>query len=91
MYPGMEKIAREEGFTEIADFFKEVAEVEEEHEKRYLALLKNVKEGTVFKRDKEVKWHCRNCGHVLEAAEAPARCPVCDHEQKYFELWCENY
>ena len=71
MYPGMEKIAREEGFTEIADFFKEVAEVEEEHEKRYLALLKNVKEGMVFKRDKEVKWKCRNCGYIHKGTEAP--------------------
>ena len=91
MYPGMEKIAREEGFTEIADFFKEVAEVEEEHEKRYLALLKNVKEGTVFNRDKEVKWHCRNCGYIHKGTEAPETCPACAFPQSYYELMSENY
>ena len=91
MYPGMEKIAREEGFTEIADFFKEVAEVEEEHEKRYLALLKNVKEGMVFKRDKEVKWKCRNCGYIHKGTEAPEECPACAKPQSYYELMAENY
>jgi len=91
MYPGMEKIAREEGFTEIADFFKEVAEVEEEHEKRYLALLKNVKEGMVFKRDKEVRWKCRNCGYIHKGTEAPKVCPACAFSQSYYELMAENY
>ncbi|OGN89299.1 MAG: rubrerythrin, partial [Chloroflexi bacterium RBG_13_46_14] len=62
MYAGFEKTARKEGFEEIAVFFREVAEVEEQHEKRYLALLKNIKEGNVFKKDKEVRWKCRNCG-----------------------------
>ncbi len=91
MYPGMENIAREEGFTEIADFFKEVAEVEEEHEKRYLALLKNVKEGMVFKRDKEAKWKCRNCGYIHKGTEAPKECPACAFPQSYYELMAENY
>ncbi len=91
MYPGFERDAREEGFTEIADFFKEVAEVEEQHENRYQALLKNVREGKVFKKDKVVRWKCRNCGYVHEGAEAPERCPACDHEQRYFELLAENY
>ncbi|MFC2038473.1 rubrerythrin [Chloroflexota bacterium] len=91
MYVDMEKIAREEGFTEIADFFKEVAEVEEVHEKRYLALLKNIQEGKVFKRDKEVKWKCRNCGYVHTGTEAPELCPACAHPQSYYELLAENY
>ncbi|MCP4609066.1 MAG: rubrerythrin family protein, partial [Planctomycetes bacterium] len=83
--------AREEGFTEIADFFKEVAEVEAEHEKRYLALLKNVEEGKVFKKDETAKWKCRNCGYIHEGTEAPEICPVCDHPQSYYELLAENY
>jgi rubrerythrin len=91
MYPGFEKVAREEGFTEIADFFKEVGEVEEEHEKRYLALLKNLEEGKVFKRDKVVRWKCRNCGYVHEGIEAPDECPACGFPQSYYELMAENY
>ncbi len=91
MYPGFEKIAREEGFTEIAEFFKEVAEVEEQHEKRYLALLKNVSDGKVFKKDRPVKWKCRNCGYVHEGATAPEVCPACKHPQSFYELLCENY
>lgn len=91
MYPSFEKVAREEGFDEIADFFHEVAEVEEEHEKRYLKLLDNVKAGRVFKRDEEVQWHCRNCGYIHTGKEAPKECPACAHSQEYFELWCEMY
>jgi len=91
MYPGFERVAREEGFSEIADFFKEVAEVEEEHEKRYLALLKNLREGKVFKRDKVVRWKCRNCGYIHEGTEAPEECPACGFPQSYYELMAENY
>ena len=91
MYPGFEKIAREEGFNEIADIFKEIAEVEEEHEKRFRKLLQNIKDGTVFKKDKPVKWKCRNCGYVHEGTEAPEICPACDHPQSYYEVMAENY
>jgi len=91
MYKEFEKEAREEGFEEIANHFKKVAEVEAEHEKRYLALLKNVENGTVFKKDEVVKWRCRNCGYVHVGKEAPAVCPACAHPQKYFELLAENY
>ncbi|SHE84699.1 rubrerythrin [Desulforamulus putei] len=91
MYKEFEQVAREEGFAEIADVFREIAEVEEEHEKRYLALLKNIEEGKVFKRDEEVKWKCRNCGYVHKGKEAPEVCPACAHPQAYYELLCENY
>jgi len=91
MYPEFERVAREEGFTQIADFFKEVAEIEEQHEKRYNALLKNLEEGKVFKKDEVVKWKCRNCGYVHEGKEAPEVCPACAHPQSYYELLCENY
>jgi len=91
MYPEFERVAREEGFAEIAHFFHEVAEVEEEHEKRYRALLKNVQEGAVFKREKVYRWKCRNCGYVHEGTEAPEACPACAHAQSYFELMAENY
>ena len=91
MYPEFERVAREEGFSEIADFFKEVGEVEEEHEKRYLALLKNLEGGKVFKKDKVVRWKCRNCGYVHEGTEAPEECPACGFPQSYYELMAENY
>lgn len=91
LYPEFEKIAKEEGFKEIAESFEEIAEVEEQHEKRYRKLLENVKNGTVFKRDKEVKWKCRNCGYVHLGKEAPVTCPACKHPQSYYELLAENY
>lgn len=91
LYPDFEKTARKEGFEEVAESFKEIAEVEEQHEKRYRKLLENVKDGKVFKKDKKVKWKCRNCGYVHEGKEAPEVCPACKHAQSYYELLCENY
>lgn len=91
LYPEFEKIARKEGFKDIAESFKQIAEVEEKHEKRYRKLLKNIEEGKVFKKDKVVKWICRNCGYVHEGKEAPEVCPACKHPQAYYELLKENY
>jgi len=91
IYKDFEKIAKDEGFPQVASQFKEIAEVEEKHEKRYRKLLQNVKEGKVFKRDTEVKWHCRNCGYVHVGKEAPDKCPACDHPRAYYEVLCENY
>lgn len=91
LYREAEATARKEGFDEIADQFKEIAEVEKEHEKRYRRLLENIKEGMVFKREKSVKWHCRNCGYVYEGKAAPDECPACKHPQSYYEILCENY
>lgn len=91
LYPEFEKVAREEGFKEIADSFKEIAEVEEQHEKRYRKLLKNIEKKEVFKKSKSVKWKCRNCGYVHEGAEAPELCPACKHPQAHYEVLAENY
>jgi rubrerythrin len=91
LYKEAKQVARQEGFEEVAVQFKEIAEVEEQHEKRYRKLLKNVREGKVFKKDAVVKWKCRNCGYVHEAKEAPEECPACAHPQAYYELLCENY
>jgi rubrerythrin len=91
LYKEAEDTARQEGFEEIAVQFKEIAEVEEEHEKRYRKLFKNIKDGTVFKKETAVKWHCRNCGYVHEGDEAPEKCPACEHPQSYYEILCENY
>lgn len=91
LYPEFAKVAEEEGFKEIADVFRAIAEAERFHERRYLALLKNVREGKVFKKDIPVKWHCRNCGYIHEGTEAPEKCPSCDHPQAYFEVLAENW
>ena len=91
LYPEFEKIARKEGFSEIASSFKQIGEVEEQHEKRYRKLLENVKQRKVFKRDKVVKWKCRNCGYVHEGKSAPDICPACKHPQAFYELIAENY
>jgi rubrerythrin len=91
LYKEAEETARKEGFEEVAVQFKEIAEVEQQHEKRYRKLLKNIKEGKVFKKDTVVKWKCRNCGYVHEGKEAPNKCPACDHPQAYYEVICENY
>ncbi|HOV80988.1 MAG TPA: rubrerythrin family protein [Bacillota bacterium] len=91
MYREFESVARQEGFDEIADFFKSVAAVEKEHEKRYQALLENLKNGRVFAKDGEIEWRCRNCGHIHTGKEAPAVCPTCKHPQAFFEVRCDNY
>lgn len=91
LYKDAENTARKEGFEEVAVQFKEIAEVEKEHEKRYRKLLKNVKDKKVFAKDTVVKWKCRNCGYVHEGKSAPSECPACAHPQAYYEVLCENY
>ncbi|TDB37906.1 MAG: rubrerythrin family protein [Actinobacteria bacterium] len=91
LYPDFAKVAEEEGFMDVATSFREIADVEAHHEKRYRKLLENVKGYTVFKKDGVVFWKCRNCGYVHEGAEAPMECPACKHPQSYYELLAENY
>jgi rubrerythrin len=91
MYPGFAEVAQKEGFVEIAAIFRSIAVAERQHEKRYLGLLKNIKDGKVFKKDQPVVWRCLNCGYLHEGPEAPEMCPACDHPQAHFELLCENW
>ncbi len=91
IYPSCGEVAEREGFSDVARTFRNVAKVENYHERRYLKLLENVENDKVFKKDSLIKWKCRNCGHVFEGREAPERCPVCKHARGYFEVWCENY
>ena len=90
-YPEFAKIAEEEGFMAIAVVFRMVATVEAEHEKRYRKLLQNIEEGTVFEKDGEIYWQCRNCGYVHKGKSAPKMCPACAHPQAFFEPKKENY
>lgn len=91
LYPEFARVAEEEGFTEIAVAYKMIAKVEYEHEKRYLALLANIENGEVFKKEETTRWTCRKCGYVHEGNTAPKKCPACLHEQAYFEVKSENY
>ena len=91
MYDEFAKVAREEGFTRIANLFEGVAKIEKEHEERYRKLISNIEGGLVFSRDGDTIWKCRNCGHIVIGKKAPAMCPVCAHPQSYFEVKAENY
>lgn len=91
LYPNFAETAKKEGFPNVAQSFTEIGEVEEKHEKRFRKLLENVKKKEVFKKDKIVKWKCRNCGYVYEGKEAPKKCPACQHPQSYYEILMENY
>ncbi len=91
MYPGFAQTAEKEGFGSIAKLFEAIAVAEKQHEKRYLDLLKNIEEGTVFKKSAPVTWRCIKCGYVHEGIEAPSVCPACAHPQAWYELLGENW
>jgi len=91
MYPSFAKVAREEGFNMIADVFMAIAVAEKQHEKRFLALMRNIEAGRVFLREQPVVWRCRNCGYLHEGPEAPENCAACAHPRAHFELLGENW
>ena len=91
MYSEFAKVAREEGFEQIAALFEGVAAIEKEHEERYRRLIANIEQGVVFSKDGDTIWQCRNCGHICIGKEAPEVCPVCAHPQSYFQVKAENY
>jgi len=91
LYQRFADVAKQEGFNEAHQAFTQISKAEKYHEARYLALLKNLQQGKVFKKDTSTKWHCRNCGYVHEGKEAPEKCPVCAHPRAYFEVLAENY
>ena len=91
MYPDFAKTAEEEGLPEIAARLRSIAKAEEHHEERYQKLLKEVEAGTVFKKDEEVWWVCRECGYQHFGVEPPPKCPSCDHDRAFYEVKCEAY
>ncbi len=91
LYQNFAAEAEKEGFKEIAQSFREIAKVEKFHEARYRALLEHVKSNTVFKRQEDTIWHCRNCGYVVRGKNAPETCPSCKHPRSYYEVLAENY
>ena len=91
LYANFAKIAREEGFLEVAISYEQISKVEKFHESRYRKLIANIAGNEVFKKKTTVKWHCTNCGYVHEGPEAPKECPACKHPQSYYEVLAENY
>jgi rubrerythrin len=91
LYADFGNVAKQEGFTDVARSFEQISKVERFHEARYRKLINNIGHGEVFKKKTGVKWHCTNCGYVMEGAEAPQECPACKHPQAYFEVLAENY
>jgi rubrerythrin len=91
LYPTFADIAEKEGFSQIANVWKEIAEVEERHETRYRKLLENIESSKVFEKDEEVEWKCSNCGYIYKGKSAPKVCPACAHPRDYFEVFVENY
>jgi len=91
MYPEFAEVAEKEGFPEVAKRLRAIAVAEKHHEERYKKLLKEVESGTVFKKEKEVWWVCRECGYVHFGTEPPEKCPSCDHERSFYQIKCEEY
>jgi len=91
LYADFAKVAKKEGFADVARSFEQIAKVEKFHESRYRKLIENVTKKEVFKKAKAVKWHCLNCGYIFEGAKAPKLCPACQHPQSYYEVLAENY
>lgn len=91
LYSDFAKTAKAEGFSEIAHSFEQISKVEMFHETRYRKLINNVASGEVFKKKKPVKWHCINCGYVVESDKAPDKCPACKHPQAFYEVLAENF
>lgn len=85
-YPHFAEVADAEGFPEIAEMYRRIAIAEKGHEERYRAFIKNIEDGTVFVKEEETVWQCRNCGYIHVGKEAPESCPACNHPQAYFEV-----
>lgn len=91
MYADFAKIAREEGFNDIAAAFELVAGIEKRHEERFKKLSENLDTGKVFQREENTLWICLNCGYVHRGAQPPTLCPTCKFPQAYFQIHAENY
>jgi len=91
LYSDFAKIAKDEGFPEVARSFEQIAKVEKFHEARYRKLINNIANGEVFKKKASLKWHCIKCGYIFEGSEPPKECPACKHPQSFYEVLAENY
>ena len=90
-YPHFADVAEQEGFPEIAAMYRNISIAEKGHEERYRAFIQNIETASVFAKEGEVVWQCRNCGYIYTGKEAPQVCPACLHPQAYFEVKKNNY
>jgi rubrerythrin len=91
MYPEFADTAEQEGYPRIARRLRAIAKAEEHHEERFKKLLQQLEAGTIFRKDKEVWWFCRECGYMHFGATPPEICPSCDHPQAFYQIKCEEY
>jgi len=91
MYPEFADVAEKENLPKIAVRLKAISKAEEHHEERYKKLLEQLKNKTIFKKEQEVEWVCRECGYIHTGKEAPTKCPSCNHAQAFFQIKCEEY
>ncbi len=86
LYLEFSKVAEQEGYSDIAILFKEVAKIEKEHEEVYRNLANQVKNCTVFCKEQKKTWQCLNCGHEHVGECAPETCAVCSHPKAFFKV-----
>lgn len=91
MYPEFAKVAREEGYEDIAKRLESIAIAEGHHAERYTKLHTVLTDGTIFKKDTEVIWICSECGYVYVGKEPPEACPACGHAKSFYYLMNEEY
>lgn len=84
LYTKSAEVADKEGFPEIAAHFRSIATIENRHHDRFERYLKQVKDGTVWKREKPVTWQCLVCGFQYVGTEPPKVCPACDHPYQHY-------
>ncbi|MEM0101389.1 MAG: rubrerythrin family protein [Candidatus Methanomethyliaceae archaeon] len=91
LYPEFAKIAREEGYEQIAKRIEAIINAEKHHEERYKKILELIETGKFFKRDAPIVWMCRKCGYLHFGKEPPEKCPSCGHSKSFFQRLCEEY
>lgn len=90
VYPDFAKIAKEEGFPQIAQLFTMVASIEKTHSERFAKYASDLENNTLFSKNEAVQWMCTNCGYIYEGKEAPKICPVCEYSQDYYILFSDS-
>ncbi len=91
MYPSFAETAEQENLPEIAKRIRAISKAEEHHEERYRKILKDIEDGTFFKKDTAKTWICRKCGYTHDDTTPPDECPSCNHPSSYFEVKNEDY
>lgn len=85
------EVAEAEGFSDIAARFRAIASIESHHEARFNLLADRIEKGTMWKRDKPIKWQCLVCGYIYEGVEPPVKCPACLHPYQHFMPMEDNF